>query len=92
MQLRGSSVSPTSDSAVQPPVSKTPCLASILQYRDVFLLLDVNILQRKGKSGLGPSLAFRRAPFVTEFLQVANALTVYSVPSTHVSVTFLLSL
>lgn len=31
-----------------------------------FFLLNVNISQSKGKSGLGPSDADHRAPFVTE--------------------------
>lgn len=59
--------SPHPDSAAQPPGNEMPCLAFILQYRDFFFfLLNVNISQSKGKSGLGPSDADHRAPFVTE--------------------------
>lgn len=53
-QLRGSKVSPHPDSAVQPPMSEVPHLASVLQYRDVFLLPNVNIRNVKAGVGLAP--------------------------------------
>lgn len=59
-----------------------PCLASFYQYRDAILLPNVNKSQYKDWNELGPSHDFHRGPFCNWILlQVANAFTVYSIPS-----------
>lgn len=60
-------MSPYPDNATQPPVNETPCLASVFAVQGIFFSLpNVNITQNKVRSGLGPSNADYRAPFVTE--------------------------
>lgn len=79
-------MSPGPSSARQPPVSEMPRLTSFYQYRDAILLPNVNISQCKDWSGLGPSHAFRRAPFVTGFFDKQPVLLLFTaslVPSLH---------
>lgn len=68
MQLRESSVCPHTQTMPH-NLQWTRCHVSLpfLQYRELFFSLpNVNITQNKGRSGLGPSNADYRAPFVTE--------------------------